>query len=591
MKHAASFFRAGCLVAVACLNVGVASAQSFGTSSNILAPEQQTQSMSSQTGNQQQQQQQQQQSPVDDMPRADWNNANYGPVTSQQAPPNAEQAPVDPEMLPPFGENLFSGGFRGVMADGLNPAYTIKPGDQINLRVWGGTELQSVLTVDSQGNIFLPGIGPLNVQGISNSELNARVTSAVKTVYPENVQVYTNLQGVQPVGVFVTGYVKDPGRYSGTPSDSLLYFLDQAGGIDQALGSYRHITVKRNGQVIGNADLYDFLIDGNMPHIQFRDGDTVVVEERGPAVAVVGDVEKPFRYELADETLTGSDVVNLARLRSGVTHVLLRGDRPEGPFAKYYTLDGFRSANIRRGDEVMFSADQRSENIVVQLEGSYYGPSRYVLPRDAHLGEFLNAVGVPQSMTSYKDVSIRRESVKEQQEESLKDSLRRLEQTYLGYPSRTAKEGEIQVRQAELIERFVQKARQVEPTGRLVVARGDDIADVRLQDGDVVTIPESSDSVLLSGEVVIPQAMVYTPGMSAEDYIQQAGGFTPRADDDQVLVVHRNGAVVHAGQTQLRAGDEILVLPAAPTSNIELASSITQILYQVAVATKVALDL
>ena len=147
------------------------------------------------------------------------------------------------------------------------------------------------------------------------------------------------------------------------------------------------------------------------------------------------------------------------------------------------------------------------------------------------------------------------------------------------------------MRQAELIERFVQKAAQVKPNGRLVVARDSGVADIRLQDGDIVTIPESTDSVLLSGEVVIPQALVFTPGMNADDYIRLAGGFTPRADEDQVLVVHRNGAVMHAGQTRMRAGDEIIVLPAAPTSNIELAASITQILYQVAVATKVALDL
>jgi len=580
MKHAASFFRAGCLVAVACLNAGMASAQSFDSGSNILPQDQQAQSMTSQAQGANGQQQQ----AVDDAPRADWNSSNYGPV-------DPDQPPVDPNTLPPFGANLFSGGFRGVMADGLNPAYTIKPGDQVNLRVWGGVELERVLTVDSQGNIFLPGIGPLNVQGTSNSELNSRVTTAIKSVYPENVQVYTNLQGVQPVGVFVTGYVKNPGRYSGTPSDSLLYFLDQAGGIDQALGSYRQIVIKRNGSTVDTVDLYDFLIDGNMPHPQFRDGDTIVVEERGPAVAVVGDVERPFRYELAGETLTGGDVTNLARLRSGVSHVLLRGDRPDGPIARYLTLNEFRTANIERGDEVLFSADQRAESIVVQIEGSYYGPSRYVLPRDAHLGEFLNAISVPKSMTSYQDVSIRRESVKEQQQESLNESLDRLEQTYLGYPARTTGEGEIQVRQAELIERFVQKARQVEPSGRLVVARGGDIADIRLQDGDVITIPESTDSVLLSGEITIPQAMVFTPGMSAEDYIQQAGGYTPRADEDQVLVVHRNGAVVRAGDTDIRAGDEIMVLPAAPTSNIELATSITQILYQVAVATKVALDL
>lgn len=577
MKRVAMIFRAMCLVAVACLSANLAHGQAIGlNSSTLLGSDQEAQAMTSQS---------EEGDMAETTPRADWDSGTYGPVD-----PRA-QAMVDPNSLPPFGENLFSGGFRGMMADGLNPDYLIKPGDQITIRVWGGVEIDRVLAVDAQGNIFLPSIGPLQVQGISNVQLNARVRGAIQSVYPENVSVYTNLQGVQPVGVFVTGYVMNPGRYSGTPNDSVLYFLDQAGGIDQALGSYRQVVIKRGNRVVNVVDLYNFLINGDIARPQFRDGDTIVVEERGPAISVVGDVQKNYRYELIGDALTGQDVINLARLKSGVSHVLLRGSRPSGPISRYLPLAEFRSAEVRRGDEVLFSADLRDETIVVQVEGSYYGPSRYALPRDARLGEFLNAISVPRNMTSYQDISIRRISVAEQQAQSLKDSLRRLETTYLGYPARTAKEGEIQVRQAELIERFVQKASQVKPTGRLVVAREGNVADIRLQDGDIVTIPENTDSVLLSGEVIIPQAMVYTPGMSAMDYIQQAGGFTPRADEDQVLVVHRNGAVVQSGQTRMRAGDEIIVLPAAPTSNIELASSITQILFQIAVATRVALDL
>ncbi|WP_110677337.1 polysaccharide biosynthesis/export family protein [Salinicola sp. RZ23] len=577
MKRAAWISRAMCLVAVAWLNAGAAHAQSIGVdSSSLLGSDAEAQPLTASDSGA---------ASGEEIPRADWDSGTYGPIDPRT------QAPVDPESLPPFGANLFTGGFRGTMADGLNPAYLIKPGDQITIRVWGGVELDRVLVVDAQGNIFLPRIGPLQVQGISNAQLNAKVRGAVKSVYPENVSVYTNLQGVQPVGVFVTGYVNSPGRYAGTPNDSVLYFLDQAGGIDQALGSYRRVLIKRGSRVIDVVDLYDFLLNGEIARPQFRDGDTLVVEARGPAISVVGDVQKNYRYELVGDSLTGQDVLDLARLKAGVSHVLLRGSRPEGPLSRYLPLAAFRAAQVRRGDEVLFSADQRDETIVVQVEGSYYGPSRYALPRNAKLGELLNAISVPRDMTSYRDVSIRRISVARQQAASLKESLRRLETTYLGYPSRTAKEGEIQVRQAELIERFVQKAAQVKPNGRLVVARDSGVADIRLQDGDIVTIPESTDSVLLSGEVVIPQALVFTSGMSAGDYIRLAGGFTPRADEDQVLVVHRNGAVMHADQTRMRAGDEIIVLPAAPTSNIELAASITQILYQVAVATKVALDL
>lgn len=560
-----------CLLGLATLVLSLpAVAQSVNLPGGILPDEQRAEALQEQ---------------VDERPRADWRSSGtYGPVPQEQLDEAADA-------LPPFGANLFEGGFRGTMADGLNPDYRVKPGDQVTLRAWGAVEIDRVLTVDAQGNIFIPSIGPLPVQGQNSQQLDGTVREAIRNVYPENVQVYTNLQGVQPVGVFVTGYVDNPGRYAGTPSDSLLYFLDQAGGIDDELGSYRQIRVMRGDETVARIDLYDFLLDGEIPRPQFRDGDTIVVEERGPAIAVVGDVHREYRYEFTGERLTGAEVLNLARLQAGVSHVLVRGSRDDGPFARYYPVTAFSGQMVRSGDEVMFSADQRDETIVVQVEGSYYGPSRYALPRDARLGELLDAIAVPESMTAVQSVSLKRESVAAQQQQSLEDSLRRLETTYLGASSATNEEAQIRVREAELIQTFVERAREMEPSGRLVVAHDDRISDIRLQDGDVITIPEVSDSILISGEIVVPQAVVYKPGLSVRDYIDGAGGFTQRADDDHILVVRQNGAVVNAKGTSLRPGDEILVMPKVPTKNLQLATSITQILYQIAVATKVAVDL
>lgn len=73
-----------------------------------------------------------QQEQVDDTPRADWRSGTYGLVS---APPQ------NPDALPPFGANLFSGGFRGAMGDGLNADYQVKPGDQITVRAWGHLNL------------------------------------------------------------------------------------------------------------------------------------------------------------------------------------------------------------------------------------------------------------------------------------------------------------------------------------------------------------------------------------------------------------------------------------------------------------------
>ncbi len=567
------------LVALALLGLpALSSAQSVNLPGEVLDEQQQRQGSTEQASQ---------------TPRVDWRSANYGPppqgAEAQQQ--QQQQQGVASDALPPFGANLFEGGFRGTRADGLNPGYTIKPGDEVTLRSWGAMEIDRVMPVDAQGNIFIPSIGPLPVQGSTSQELDAKVRQAIKSVYPEDVEVYTNLQGVQPVGVFVTGYVENPGRYAGTPSDSALYFLDQAGGIDQALGSYRNIRVVRDGRTLHTLDLYDFLLDGQLPRPQFRDGDTLVVEERGPAIAVVGDVKREYRYELRGEKLTGAEVTRLARLQSGVSHVLVRGARDDGPIARYFPLEMFAGQTVRSGDEVTFSADQRDETIVVELEGSYYGPSRFALPRDARLGELLDAIPVPEEMTAVESISLKRESVAKQQAESLQESLRRLETTYLGASSATNEEAQIRIQEAEMIQDFVERAREMEPSGRLVVAHDGRISDIRLQDGDVITIPEVSDSVLISGEVVVPQAVVYKPGMSAMDYIEGAGGFTQRGDDDHILVVRQNGAVRDADDVALRPGDEILVMPEVPTKNLQLASSLTQILYQVAVATKVAVDL
>ncbi|WP_027967601.1 polysaccharide biosynthesis/export family protein [Halomonas halocynthiae] len=521
---------------------------------------------------------------VEESPRANWNNARYGLASQDQLAAQASQ-------LPPFGANLFEGGFRGTLSDGLNPGYTIKPGDRVTLRAWGAVEFDQISSVDAQGNIFIPSIGPLPVQGLNSSQLDGQVRAAIRQVYPDDVEVYTNLQGVQPVGVFVTGFVNSPGRYAGTPSDSLLFFLDQAGGVDFELGSFRDIRVKRGNQTVAHVDLYDFLLDGTIPRPAFRDGDTIVVEERGPSIAVIGDVKREYSYELTGTRLDGAEVMRLARLDSGVSHVLLRGMRSDGLFADYFTLNEFGSQIVKSGDEVLFSADQREETIVVQLEGSFFGPSRYALPRDARLGELLDAVAVPQDMTAVNSISIKRESVAKQQEQSLKDSLRRLETTYLGASSSTSEEAQIRVQEAQLIQDFVKRAQGLKPSGRLVVSYDGSISDIRLQDGDIITVPEISDSILVSGEVVVPQAVVYRPGMSAEDYIEGAGGFTDRADKGHILVVRQNGAVRDADSIPMGPGDEILVMPRVPTKNLQLATSLTQILYQIAVATKVAIDL
>ena len=168
-----------------------------------------------------------------------------------------------------FGANLFSNQCRSLPQIALyHPNYLISIGDKISLSIWGAFEYTTVAQVDSQGNIFIPKVGPVHVADIPNKDLNEVISAALKKTFERNVTVYANLMSAQPVQVFVSGYVAKPGLYDGMSSDSALYFLCKAGGILTQQGSFRHVDLVRNGKVISHIDLYNFLLDGVMPFSQ-----------------------------------------------------------------------------------------------------------------------------------------------------------------------------------------------------------------------------------------------------------------------------------------------------------------------------------
>ena len=96
----------------------------------------------------------------------------------------------------------------------------------------------------------------------------------------------------------------------------------------------------------------------------------------------------------------------------------------------------------------------------------------------------------------------------------------------------------------------------------------------------------SASVVSVSGEVQLPNTLVYKQGQAVNDYVALVGGYTQRADRTKVLIMRQNGSVAPTGATP-QPGDEIMVLPTIETKYIEVASGITSILYQLAIAANV----
>ncbi|HEY9578242.1 MAG TPA: polysaccharide biosynthesis/export family protein [Rhizorhapis sp.] len=500
-----------------------------------------------------------------------------------------------------FGANLFTGAFARQAATQFNPDYMISIGDNIQVRLWGAFQFQASLTVDPQGNIFLPNVGPIHLLGVRNKELQKVVDGAVSRVFRSNVFSYASLASAQPVRVFVGGFVHRPGAYAGTSMDSILHYIDQAGGIDPDRGSFLDIEVKRGSTVRAKLNLYDFLLRGEMPQIQLSDGDVIFVGPRESTIKVSGLAENAKRFEFSGGQMPMSELIALAKPLALATHARVIRNTGVIRNVEYYPLSQAANVILQDGDELEFTADKRLGSITVRVEGEHESPQEYVLPYGTHLGDLLSKISYSER-SARTNLQLFRQSVKERQRALLETSLRSLETAALTARSGTSDEARLRQQEADLILRWVDRAKKIEPSGQVVISQSDEIGDLLLENGDIIRVPVKDGLVLVSGEVLFPNAIAFDNNMSVGDYINRAGGFTNNANGARIIVKRQDGSFARAEddtrmlqfgskKSPIQQGDEILVLPKIDVKSRQIFKEMTQILYQIAVSAGVVLGL
>lgn len=481
-----------------------------------------------------------------------------------------------------FGSQMFSGRFGAVTYTGFNPDYTLTTGDRVLTRLWGATTFEAVQIVDAQGNIFIPNVGPVRVAGIRNGDLNQAVDTTVRRVFRANVGVYATLDAAQPVKVYVTGFVRAPGLYGGLSSDSPLYYIDRAGGIDTDRGSYLAVDIMRNGKVRARIDLYKFLLSGQMDTMQLQDGDTIVVPPRRHTVLVSGEVLNPYRFELNQSQVKASELMALAGPLPTATHLnIVRSIGPEKR-SEYHPLASAGDVIIEAGDDIVFTADKFPATIQVRIDGAHQGERTFILPYGAKMKDVVARLN-PAPQADMDALQLFRRSVALRQKENLDKTLRGLETAALSARSATTEEAGLRQQESQLILQFIERSKTIVPKGQVVLTSKEQAGETVMEDGDIVRVPERSNVITVSGEVVFPNTLVYNPRADVDAYVDLVGGYTQRADHDKTLVLRTNGSVV-AGNVKLAPGDEILVFPKVETKWVELTRGVTSVLYQLAIA-------
>ena len=101
--------------------------------------------------------------------------------------------------------------------------------------------------------------------------------------------------------------------------------------------------------------------------------------------------------------------------------------------------------------------------------------------------------------------------------------------------------------------------------------------DILLREGDVLSVPERSNIIKISGEVMYPVSMSFEKGRNLAYYIHHAGGYSSNASKRKVYGINANGSIVKLGSNSVKdiePGMEIVV----PQKNNKKKLSTTEII-------------
>jgi protein involved in polysaccharide export with SLBB domain len=430
---------------------------------------------------------------------------NYQPDTLNKAKPNAN---IFDALKPKiFGADLFRNGSISStpnlrLATPLN--YILGPDDQIVISVYGNSLANWKLNVSPEGNITIPGVGPLNVAGktVEQATTNIKAKLAANNyAIGRGTSVNVTLGDIRTIKVRVVGEVVKPNTYS-VPSLATVFDALYASGGPSDNGTFRQIEIIRNGKIFRHLDVYDFLVSGSQKdNIGLQDQDIIRVPTYRTRVELTGEVKIPAIFE----TLPGETLQDIIRFAGGFTD----------------------QAYTDKIKVIQISDQQRRIKDIIENDYKNYIPLRgdkYIV--DRILERFENRVTITGAVFRPNDFELEKGLTLSQ---LIQKAAGLKEDAFTGQGSITRLKPD---NTTELI--------SFDVLGVL----NKTAPDIILQREDVVNISSIFDlrdkyTVTIQGEVRSPGLFPYAEKMNVQDLIIEAGGFTEGASAERIEVSRR----------------------------------------------------
>ncbi|MBI4584494.1 MAG: SLBB domain-containing protein, partial [Planctomycetes bacterium] len=425
---------------------------------------------------------------------------------------------IDPKEDRPilqFGYEVFDRPQPALFDIPVGSDYVLGTDDTIVLSLWGSIDLDYRVTIDREGQVRLPYVGPVPLKALTL----ARAEDVLKQKFDQqfkNYQLQLRLGRLRDMPVHVIGRAVLPGRVRVPSVATLFDALSAAGGVTKD-GTLRKLVLRRLNENDRAIDLYRYLLEGDRAvDVGLKPNDVVVIPAVGPQVAIIGQVQRPGIYEL-DAAEINFDI--LLGMAGGYTRLADRKQAqvesagPNGLSIRTVELDSTPPNRVRlqSGDVVVVRAASPKLENVVYLSGNVTAPGRYAYRPGMRVSDLVTEETLVEAGFWLK-----------RQPPGQAAPDQNLPEPFLEYA---------------LIRRInphtFQESRIAFHLGKAIF-ESDPAENHPLQPQDtVIVFPKSAfeapQMVFITGAVNKPGLIPYQPGMTARDLIRMAGGLLQEA--------------------------------------------------------------
>ena len=281
-----------------------------------------------------------------------------------------------------FGYDYFDGQSYVDESGPVPEDYIIGPEDEIVLIVSGNFNEVHHCTVDRDGRIVVPELGPLSVAGLRFGDLAGYIKTGYEQVR-KDFELTVSMGRLRRIKVHVVGHVVQPGLKEIPARSTVINALSAAGGPAKT-GSLRQIAIKHSGgDAEESVDLYQFLVHGDSKDVMklLRPGDVVFVPAIGQTIGVAGYVQRPGIYEVA----SSSNVAQVIDLAGGLTpftftpHVQIERtvDGRGRETLDIELNDAGRQSPMSDGQLLLVGAVDQAMQPLVEVRGEVVRPGKY----------------------------------------------------------------------------------------------------------------------------------------------------------------------------------------------------------------------